>query len=47
MHYTSSFLCFALAGFSIPVAIVGSQRSSDRPSSDAAINLIAASKFLV
>ena len=47
MHYTSSFLSFALAGFPIPVALVGSQRSSDRPSSDAAINLIAASKFLV
>jgi len=47
MHYTSSFLSFALAGFPIPVALVGSQRSSDRPSSDAAINLIAASQFLV
>jgi len=47
MHYTSSFLSFALAGFPIPVALVGSQRSSDRPSSDAAIYLIAASKFLV
>ena len=47
MHYTSSFLSFALAGFPIPVALVGSQRSSDRPSSDAALNLIAASKFLV
>jgi len=43
MHYTSSFLAFALAGFPIPVALVGAQRSSDRPSSDAAINLIAAS----
>ena len=31
MHYTSSFLSFALAGFPIPVALVGSQRSSDRP----------------
>ena len=47
MHYTSSFLSFALAGFPIPVALVGSQRSSDRASSDAAINLIAATKFLV
>ena len=47
MHYTSAFLSFALAGFPIPVVLVGSQRSSDRPSSDAAINLIAASKFLV
>ena len=46
MHYTSSFLSFALSGFPIPVALVGSQRSSDRPSSDAALNLIAAAKFL-
>ena len=47
MHYTSSFLSFALAGFPIPVALVGSQRSADRPSSDAASNMIAASKFLI
>ena len=46
MHYTSSFLSFALSGFPIPVALVGSQRSSDRPSSDAALNLIAAARFL-
>ena len=47
MHYTSSFLSFALAGFPIPIALVGSQRSSDRASSDAALNLIGAIKFLV
>ena len=47
MHYTSSFLSFALAGFPIPIALVGSQRSSDRASSDAALNLISATKFLV
>ncbi len=47
MHYTSSFLSFALAGYPIPIALVGSQRSSDRASSDAAINLIGATKFLV
>ena len=46
MHYTSSFLSFALAGFPIPIAMVGSQRSSDRASSDAALNLIGAVKFL-
>ena len=46
MHYTSSFLSFALSGFPIPVALVGSQRSSDRPSSDAASNLIATARFL-
>ncbi len=47
MHYTSSFLSFALAGFPIPIALVGSQRSSDRASSDAALNLIGAVKFLI
>ena len=46
MQYTASYLSFALSGYPIPIAIVGSQRSSDRPSSDAALNLIAASKFL-
>ncbi len=47
MHYTSSFLSFALSGYPIPIALVGSQRSSDRASSDAALNLIGATKFLV
>ena len=46
MHYTSAYLSFALAGFPIPIALVGSQRSSDRASSDAALNLIGAAKFL-
>ena len=46
MHYTSSFLSFSLAGFPLPIALVGSQRSSDRASSDAALNLIGATKFL-
>ena len=47
MHYTSSFLSFALAGFPIPIVLVGSQRSSDRASSDAALNLIGATKFII
>ena len=46
IHYTSAFLSFALSGYPIPVALVGSQRSSDRPSSDAALNLVGAVKFL-
>ena len=46
MHYTSSYLSFSLAGFTIPIVLVGSQRSSDRASSDAALNLIGATKFL-
>ena len=40
MSYTSAALSFMLKDLSIPVVLVGSQRSSDRPSSDAAINLI-------
>ena len=47
MHYTSSFLSFSLSGCPIPIALVGSQRSSDRASSDAALNLIGATEFLV
>ena len=47
MHYSSAFLSFALSGFKKPIVLVGSQRSSDRPSSDAALNLIGATKFLV
>ncbi len=47
MQYTAAALSFSLAGFPKPVALVGSQRSSDRPSSDAALNLISATKFLV
>ena len=47
MQYTAAFLSFALVGYPIPIALVGSQRSSDRPSSDAALNLIAATQFVV
>jgi len=47
MQYTAAALAFSLSGFPKPVALVGSQRSSDRPSSDAALNLIAAARFLV
>src|SRR5881296_3616110 len=39
MHYTSAALSFALQDLPVPVLIVGAQRSSDRPSSDAASNL--------
>jgi glutamyl-tRNA(Gln) amidotransferase subunit D len=41
MGYTAAALSFALQDLPIPVVLVGSQRSSDRPSSDAASNLIA------
>jgi glutamyl-tRNA(Gln) amidotransferase subunit D len=40
MSFTSAALSFMLQDLSIPVVITGSQRSSDRPSSDAAMNLI-------
>ena len=40
MSFTSAALSFMLKNLSIPVVITGSQRSSDRPSSDAALNLI-------
>src|SRR3989442_6812535 len=42
MHYTSAALSFALQDLSVPVMLVGAQRSSDRPSSDAASNLTGA-----
>ncbi len=40
MSFTSAALAFMLENLPIPVVITGSQRSSDRPSSDAALNLI-------
>lgn len=46
MHYTSSALSFSLQNIPIPVVLVGSQRSSDRPSSDAFSNLLGAMKFI-
>ena len=42
LGYTGAALSFMLKNLSGPVVLVGSQRSSDRPSSDAALNLIAA-----
>jgi len=44
MGYTSAALSFALQNLPVPVILVGAQRSSDRPSSDAATNLIGAVK---
>jgi len=40
MHHTSAILSFMIQNPPIPIVMVGSQRSSDRPSSDAALNLI-------
>ena len=42
LGYTAAALSFALAAVPIPVVLVGAQRSPDRPSSDAPLNLIAA-----
>ncbi len=40
MHYTSAALTFMVQNPPVPIILVGSQRSSDRPSSDAALNLM-------
>ena len=40
MHHTGAILSFMVRNSPIPIVLVGSQRSSDRPSSDAALNLI-------
>jgi glutamyl-tRNA(Gln) amidotransferase subunit D len=40
MHHTASALAFMVQNSPVPIILVGSQRSSDRPSSDAALNLI-------
>jgi glutamyl-tRNA(Gln) amidotransferase subunit D len=40
MHHTASVLSFMVQNTPVPIVLVGSQRSSDRPSSDAARNLI-------
>ena len=42
MGYSAAALSFALQNLPVPVIFVGSQRSADRPSSDAATNLIGA-----
>jgi len=42
MGYTAAALGFALRRLPGPVILVGAQRSSDRPSSDSALNVIAA-----
>ena len=44
MHHTAAILSFMVQNSPVPIVMVGSQRSSDRPSSDAASNLINAVK---
>jgi len=40
LHHTGAALTFMVQNPPIPIVLVGSQRSSDRPSSDAALNLM-------
>ncbi len=47
MGYTSAALCFILRDLEKPVVLVGSQRSSDRPSSDSAVNILSAVRVAV
>ena len=46
LHYLSAGLTFMLKDLDVGVMVVGSQRSSDRGSSDAAMNLVCAAQFL-
>jgi glutamyl-tRNA(Gln) amidotransferase subunit D len=40
LHYSAAALTFMVQNSPVPIVLVGSQRSSDRPSSDAALNLM-------
>ncbi|MFH0760413.1 MAG: Glu-tRNA(Gln) amidotransferase subunit GatD [Bacteroidota bacterium] len=40
LHHTAAALSYMVQNSPIPIILVGSQRSSDRPSSDAALNLM-------
>jgi len=47
MGYTGAALSFSLSDLTGPVVLVGSQRSSDRPSSDSTLNLLSAVRLCV
>jgi len=47
LGFTSAALAFMLRNLTGPVVCVGAQRSSDRPSSDAIMNLLAATRLCV
>jgi glutamyl-tRNA(Gln) amidotransferase subunit D len=47
LSYTAAMLSFMFEKINIPVMLVGSQRSSDRGSSDAFLNLLCAARFIV
>src|SRR5206468_1680445 len=44
LHFTTAALSFMLRDLTGPVVVVGAQRSSDRPSSDAASHLLSAAR---
>lgn len=46
LGFTAAALAFALQNIPVPIVLVGSQRSSDRPSSDASMNLLQSVKFV-
>ncbi len=46
IHYTAAALSFILEDLPVPVLVVGAQRSSDRGSTDAHLNLINAAYFM-
>ena len=46
LGYTAAALAFMLENIQIPVLLIGSQRSSDRPSTDAAVNVQCAAQFI-
>ncbi|MFH0970414.1 MAG: Glu-tRNA(Gln) amidotransferase subunit GatD [Candidatus Diapherotrites archaeon] len=47
LHYTAAALSFMLQDVSKPIVLVGSQRSSDRGSSDAVMNLVCAARVAI
>ena len=46
LHFTAAALSFAIENSPIPIILVGSQRSSDRASSDGPMNLLCAVHFI-
>lgn len=47
MGFTAAALSFSLSNLPGPVVLVGSQRSSDRPSSDASLNILSAARLCI
>lgn len=46
MHYSAAALSFMLENIDVPIILVGAQRSSDRGSSDSAMNVVCAARFI-